>query len=142
MEAFLQIFYILMALYGWSQWRVKETELRVTNWNFINHLKSLMLIFVLTIISGYLLAKYTSASLSYFDAFTTWGAVVATYMVAKKLLENWIYWFVIDFVSIFLFVSRELYMTAFLFTGYLIIIVFGYLAWRRSMLKQKRVNVN
>ena len=110
MEAFLQIFYILMALYGWSQWQVKETELLVTNWNFSNHLKSLMLIFVLTIISGYLLAKYTNASLPYFDAFTTWGAVVATYMVAKKLLENWIYWFVIDFVSVFLFISRELYI--------------------------------
>ena len=90
MEAFLQIFYILMALYGWSQWRVKETELPVTNWNSTNHLKALLLILVLTIISGYLLSKYTSASLPYFDAFTTWGAVVATYMVAKKLLENWI----------------------------------------------------
>ena len=106
MEAFLQIFYILMALYGWSQWQVKETELLVTNWNFSNHLKSLMLIIVLTIISGYLLAKYTKASLPYFDAFTTWGAVVATYMVAKKLLVNCIYWFVIDFVSVFLFISR------------------------------------
>ena len=138
MEAFLQIFYILMALYGWSQWRVKETELPVTNWNSTNHLKALLLILVLTIISGYLLSKYTSASLPYFDAFTTWGAVVATYMVAKKLLENWIYWFVIDFVSVFLFISRELYITAFLFTGYLIIIVFGYLAWKRSMLQTKR----
>ena len=138
MEAFLQIFYILMALYGWSQWQVKETELLVTNWNLSNHLKSLMLIFVLTIISGYLLAKYTNASLPYFDAFTTWGAVVATYMVAKKLLENWIYWFLIDFVSVFLFISRELYVTAFLFTGYLIIIVFGYLAWKRSMLQTTR----
>ena len=142
MEAFLQIFYILMALYGWSQWQVKETELLVTNWNLSNHLKSLMLIFVLTIISGYPLAKYTNASLPYFDAFTTWGAVVATYMVAKKLLENWIYWFVIDFVSVFLFISRELYITAFLFTGYLIIIVFGYLAWKRSMLQKKGVNIN
>ena len=131
-----------MALYGWSQWRVKETELLVTNWNSTNHLKSLLLILVLTIISGYLLSEYTSASLPYFDAFTTWGAVVATYMVAKKLLENWIYWFVIDFVSVFLFISRELYITAFLFTGYLIIIVFGYLAWKRSMLQKKGVNIN
>ena len=59
-------------------------------------------------------------------------------LLAKKLLENWIYWFVIDFVSVFLFISRELYITAFLFTGYLIIIVFGYLAWKRSMLQTKR----
>ena len=53
--------------------------------------------------------------------------------VAKKILENWIYWFVVDFVSVFLFFSRELYPTAILFVIYLIIIVFGYKAWLKSM---------
>ena len=66
----------------------------------------------------------------FIDALTTWGAVVTTYMVAKKLLENWIYWFVIDSISIYLFVSRELYFTAFLFLVYLFIIVIGYRSWR------------
>jgi len=49
------------------------------------------------------------------------------------VLENWIYWFVVDFVSVFLFLSRELYPTAILFAIYLIIIVFGYKAWLKSM---------
>ena len=140
MEAFLQIFYILMALYGWSQWQVKETELLVTNWNFSNHLKSLMLIFVLTIISGYPLAKYTNASLPYFDAFTTWGAVVATYMVAKKLLENWLYWLVIDSISILLFISRDLWLTACLFGVYIVIIVFGFRLWSKALKENNAVS--
>jgi len=56
---------------------------------------------------------------------------VATYMVAKKLIENWIYWFVINFISVFLFVSRDLNLTAMLFVVYLIIIFFGYRSWNQ-----------
>jgi len=91
------------------------------------------LILFLSISSGYLLDLFTDAALPFLDALTTWGAVVATYMVAKKLIENWIYWFVVDTISIFLFLSRDLYLTALLFVGYLIIIMFGYRAWKRSM---------
>jgi nicotinamide mononucleotide transporter len=54
-------------------------------------------------------------------------------MVARKVLENWIYWFAIDAVSIGLYFSRELYFTAVLFTAYLIMIVIGYRSWRASM---------
>ena len=133
MEAYLQIFYILMAFYGWSQWKEKETPLIVTNWSASNHLKAMSLILFLSISSGYLLDLFTDAALPFLDALTTWGAVVATYMVAKKLIENWIYWFVVDTISIFLFLSRDLYLTALLFVGYLIIIMFGYRAWKRSM---------
>ena len=60
---------------------------------------------------------------------TTWGAIVTTYMVAKRLLENWIYWFVIDTISVFLFYSRGLILTSILFFVYLIIIYFGYKSW-------------
>tara|TARA_B100001778_G_scaffold314817_1_gene300370 strand:+ start:1219 stop:1782 length:564 start_codon:yes stop_codon:yes gene_type:complete len=138
MEACLQIFYIFMALYGWSQWRSKESPLTVGSWHVTNHLKALALILFLSISSGYILDNYTEAALPFFDALTTWGAVVATYMVAKKLIENWIYWFVIDFVSIFLFLSRDLFLTALLFVGYLVIIIYGYRTWKISMLETKK----
>ena len=77
----------------------------------------------------------------FIDALTTWGAVVTTYMVAKKLLENWIYWFVIDSISIYLFVSRELYFTAFLFLVYLFIIVIGYRSWREMETDSNEINL-
>ena len=66
------------------------------------------------------------------DAFTSWGAIITTYMVAQKILENWIYWFVIDSISIYIFLSRELYLTSMLFFIYLIIICFGYASWRKK----------
>jgi nicotinamide mononucleotide transporter len=56
--------------------------------------------------------------------------------VARKILENWIYWFVIDTVSIYLYINRDLYFTAVLFAGYLVMIVIGYRSWRASMTEQ------
>ena len=134
MEAILQIFYIGMAFYGWSQWRNTfegNTELVVRTWKSSQHIKVISSVLIMTLISGWALKEYTNAALPFLDGLTTWGAIVATYMVAKRLLENWIYWFVIDSISIFLFVSRGLYLTSFLFFVYLIIIYFGYKSWTK-----------
>ena len=136
MESFLQIFYICMAIYGWYIWSNKinvEQELKITSWKKQYHLYAIITVTLLAIISGFLLEKYTQAALPFLDAFTTWGAIITTYMVAKKIIENWIYWFVIDSISIYLFISRELYLTALLFLIYLIIIIFGYRSWRKKL---------
>jgi nicotinamide mononucleotide transporter len=136
MESGLQVFYLLMAAYGWWQWRERpETgnELAVSTWSWQKHLTAVVTVLLLMMVSGWLLSKYSDAAMPHLDSFTTWGAVVATYMVTRKILENWIYWFVIDSVSIYLFVSRELYLTALLFAAYLVMIVVGYRSWRESM---------
>ncbi len=135
MEALLQIFYIFIGLYGLYQWRFKADKkdaLKITTWSVKNHLMVIGALVFLTSLSGYVLMIYTAAASPFIDAFTTWGAIAASYLVAKKILENWFYWFVIDFVSVFLFISRELYPTALLFIVYLVLVVIGYSAWRKS----------
>lgn len=136
METLLQFFYIAMAVYGWLCWKTDagDEPLRVISWPLAFHLAPLVLIGILTLLSGYLLSVYTDAALPYLDSFTTWGAIVTTWMVARKILENWQYWFIIDSVSVYLYVSRGLLLTALLFCFYLVLIVIGYRAWRRSML--------
>lgn len=139
MESALQVFYLAMAAYGWYQWRrggADHAGVRVTTWPWRAHLLAASVVFALVFASGFLLERYSDAALPFADAFTTWAAVVATWMVARKILENWIYWFVIDAVSVYLYLSRELYFTAALFVAYLVMIVFGYRSWRRSMLEQ------
>jgi nicotinamide mononucleotide transporter len=139
MESALQLFYLAMAAYGWHQWRrggAGGTELAVTTWPFRHHLAAIAMVFLLVFVSGELLTRYSSAALPFLDSFTTWGAIVATWMVARKILENWIYWFVIDTVSIYLYINRDLYFTAVLFAGYLVMIVIGYRSWRASMTEQ------
>jgi len=71
--------------------------------------------------------------LPYLDSFTTWGAIVTTWMVARKIIQNWHYWFIIDSVSVYLYISRGLWLTALLFMVYLVLIVIGYRQWRKSL---------
>ena len=135
MESALQIFYVGMGIYGWMQWdkRAAQDKLSIRRWNKKQHFYAIGSLLCIVVISGYLLSLNSNAVAPYIDSFTTWGAILATFMVAKKVLENWIYWFVIDFVSVFLFLSRELYPTAVLFVIYLVIIVFGYRTWLKAM---------
>ena len=135
MEAGLQIFYLLMGFYGLYQWQYKplnNESLKIKVWPKTTHMMCLTILFLLVTASGYILSSNTDAVSPYIDAFTTWGAIIASYMVAKKILENWIYWFVVDFVSVFLFVSRELYPTALLFCLYLVLVIFGYRSWKNE----------
>ena len=138
MEAYLQIFYIVMALYGWFKW-TKSIQInsnnRIRTWSNMKHFITITSVVILAVITGFILTKYTNAALPFLDAFTSWGAIITTYMVAQKILENWIYWFVIDAISIYLFLSRGLYLTSILFLVYLIIICFGYIAWRKNYLE-------
>lgn len=138
MESALQLFYLGMAAYGWQQWRKaagEDSELRVSTWTPRRHALALGSIALLVLISGELLQRYSNAALPHVDSFTTWGAIVATYMVARKILENWVYWFVIDAVSVGLYLSRDLFFTAALFSAYLVMIVIGYRTWRASMVQ-------
>jgi nicotinamide mononucleotide transporter len=136
MQSALQLFYLAMAAYGWQQWRrggPDGSALAVSTWPLRNHLVAIGGVLLLTAISGGLLTRFAASALPFLDALTTWGAVVTTFMVARKVLENWIYWFVIDMVSIGLYLARELYFTAALFAIYLVMVVIGYRSWRASM---------
>ncbi len=132
MESALQLYYLAMAVYGWWQWRIRRdgNDLPIQVWSFRRHAVVLVSILFLVIVSGYLLEQNTHAALPYLDSFTTWGAVITTYMVAHKVLENWWYWLIIDGVSVFLYIDRGLYLTALLFIFYTVIVVFGYFRWR------------
>ena len=140
MEAYLQVFYVVMGIYGWSQWSASNASnpsFIVNTWSKYQHMIAISIILALSLLSGSLLERYTDAALPFLDALVSWGAVVATYMVAKKLLENWIYWFVIDATSIFLFIERGLWPSAVLFATYLVIIFFGYQSWNKVRGGQK-----
>ncbi|HIG42937.1 MAG TPA: nicotinamide riboside transporter PnuC [Gammaproteobacteria bacterium] len=134
MESGLQLYYIGMAVYGWHQWTrgAGNGSLAVSTWSLQQHLWALIVIALATLVSGLLLQQGTDARLPFVDSFTTWASVVTTFMVARKILENWIYWLVIDTVSIFLYLDRELYFTALLFAVYIIVIFFGWFSWLKS----------
>ncbi len=132
-EAVLQLFYAGLAIYGWLYWARPQTPLPVTRWPLRRHVQALGVVFVLGLANGALLAAFTPAALPYADALVAWASVLTTWMVARKLLENWLWWFVIDSASIVIYAYRGLWLTAALFACYLVLIVHGYAAWRRDL---------
>lgn len=145
MDSSLNIYYMGMAVYGWYQWRFGGTQydgVAIRTLPVSNHIKIIASIVALTAISGLLLSENTDAAWPYVDSFTTWASVFTTVMVARKILENWLYWFVIDAISVPLYLERELYLTAALFIAYLLIVVIGFLSWRQRYVKQNIASAN
>ena len=134
MESALNVFYFGMAIYGFSVWRSGGAgeELPVVVWSKRIHATAIACIAALVVAAGYLLSTYTDAAYPYVDSATTFAAIWSTFLVARKVLENWWYWLVIDLASIFIYWSRGLELTSLLFVIYVIMIPFGLISWTRS----------
>jgi nicotinamide mononucleotide transporter len=139
MESVLNGFYFAMAIYGYFMWRSvgDNGEGRpVVVWPLNAHVMAIVTICILSAVNGYLLALFSDAAFPYIDSLTTWTAIWATFLVARKVLENWWYWLVIDFASVFIYFSRDLELTSALFVVYVVMIPFGLIAWTRSLREQ------
>ncbi len=135
MQSALNGFYFAMAVYGWVVWRSGQTDeeqLPVVSWPLMTHVYAILLIVAVGLINGYLLHTQTDSQHAYVDAITAWAAIWATFLVARKVLENWWYWLVIDVASIFIYWSRDLQLTSVLFAVYVLMIPFGLVSWARS----------
>lgn len=130
-ESGLQLFYLFMAFYGLYNWN-KKNETKIVSINAKTHIKLIIIGLLLTFLLGYYLTVYTSAASPLIDSFTTIFSIIGTFMVARKILENWIYWIIIDIVSIQLYISRELYLTGLLFLIYSVIAIYGYFTWAKK----------
>ncbi len=133
MESLLYAFYVGMAIYGWIIWRrSNDDQLTISIWSLNTHAVALLVISALATASGWYLENFTEAAYPYIDSLTTFAAIWATFLVARKVLENWWYWLVIDLVSIGIYWTRGLELTAVLFVFYVILIPIGMRQWRKA----------
>ena len=135
MESALNVYYMAMAIYGWLQWQrggADKSGVKIVRWTARQHILGVAIILAASVTSGYLLSSNTAAKLPYLDSFTTWGSVFTTIMVAQKVLENWLYWIVINSVSIYLYIDRGLDQTAAMFFLYLVLATIGFLTWKKA----------
>lgn len=136
MQTALQLFYLVMALYGWHEWKKHQNpnknDLKIEKWPLKNHLIAILGIMILTGINGFLLNQVEHAHAPYLDAFVTWGSIVTTWMVTRRILENWIYWFIIDLSAAYLYYTQGLTSTALLFILYILMVIYGYFDWKRT----------
>jgi len=135
MDSALNVFYAAMAVYGLWQWRQGEagTPLPVARWPAAVHLRALATMLLLSLATSLVLRRYTPAAWPFLDSMETWASVYATYLVARKVYENWHWWFVIDAVYVGLYFNHRLFVTMLLFGAYLVLIVIGMREWRRSL---------
>ena len=138
MDSALNVYYMAMAIFGWHQWTRngeggsgESHKSPIRSLSRRQHGLIITSIMLLSAVSGYLLGEYSGAAWPYVDSFTTWASVITTYLVARKYLQNWLYWIVIDIVSVPLYIDRGLNLTALLFVFYIIIAVLGYVSWQK-----------
>jgi nicotinamide mononucleotide transporter len=133
LESALQIFYILMAVYGYFTWRKSNNEnQKIRTWTVRKHLLNIGISLIVMLVFGYLFSTRTDQESPYIDAFTTVFSLAATFMVAYRILENWIYWIVIDTVSIYLYQTKELYLSAVLMLLFTLLAVKGLYTWENA----------
>ena len=138
LESLLNVYYLIMAVYGWYQWRggVVETKQKlVTRWSLMRHISIISTLTIVTVIIGFYADEYTQAKYAYLDSFTTVFAIFTTYMVTQKVLENWLYWIVIDLASIYLYVQNGYLPTAALFVIYTVLAFQGYREWQADYIE-------
>ena len=135
MGSALNVYFMAMAIYGWLQWQrggADKSGVKIIRWTARQHIFGVVIILGASGTSGYLLSSNTAAKLPYLDSFTTWGSVFTTIMVARKVLENWLYWIVINSVFIYLYIDRGLYLTAAMYFLYLVLATIGFLTWKKA----------
>jgi nicotinamide mononucleotide transporter len=133
MQSVLQAYYVVMAAYGWWSWtRNRDQEGgRIHSWSWMRHAVALLVVVIASVASARLLASETRAAWPLLDSFTTMISLLATWMVARSVLQNWLYWIVADAVMTFLFLQQGHPFTALLFMFYLIVAALGFRKWRQ-----------
>ncbi len=150
LESGLQFFYVIIGIYGWYEWLhasnkqpvqedrnsidSKNTERAIVSWSLTKNLYLILVSCFLWIPFGYIAHRYSTQALPYLDGFITAFSLVATWMTAKKIIENWIFWAIIDALAIVLYGSREFYLIAFLYAIYTLIAIIGYFQWKKRIL--------
>jgi nicotinamide mononucleotide transporter len=141
-ESILNVFYLLVAVKGLWDWNQSSnvSSSAIHFKTFIFHFKVISLGLLVVFILGFIAQKYSTQSLSYLDAFTTVFSFITTYMVIKKIIENWIYWIVIDSLSVYLYYAKNLKLTAVLFFIFTLLAFYGFYNWKRLMNQSKSLS--
>lgn len=145
----LNIYYVAISMYGFWQWTCKNKSIpddntsKETEMILYRNITRPLLARVSMAILGifgliyYVLHNFTDSPIPMGDAFTTSVGIVATWMLARRIIEHWIFWVIVNFASVYLFYQRGLYPTMFLYLCYAILAIVGYCTW-----KKKGINTN
>jgi nicotinamide mononucleotide transporter len=131
MQAALQVVYVAMSAYGWYAWRRRPVDAGpARSWPWWRHLAAAAAIGIATAITAPLAARYAPAAAPVADSLGTWASLFATWLLARRIIDTWVWWVVIDSGLAALFAHQGLWMTAALYLAYAVLAVAGWRSWR------------
>ena len=138
----LQIYYVLISIYGWYYWskgarKSEKKELPVVRIHSRQLTILILAVGVFWLLIYFILFHYTDSTVPAGDSFTTALAIVATWMLARKILQHWILWIIANVVSVILYIYKGLYPTVILYLVYAGMSVVGYYEWKKSMIRRR-----
>ena len=138
----INIYYLGAAVYGWLVWKygtkTKENkELPITHMPIRSWLKTGIVFCMALFLIAWLLINFTDSDVPWWDSFTTALSIIGMWMLARKYVEQWWVWIVVDVVCVGLYIYKNLHFTAALYALYTIIAIFGWLNWKKLMKKQQ-----
>lgn len=141
-DMLINAYYFIMSVYGWYIWTRKvsnEAYLPITSWTK-NEQRTSLILFMATLVGVALVYQVFNKWenwVSYADVVTTGIFFVGMWLMAKKKIENWIFWIVGDFASIPMYIYKGLLLTAIQYFIFGLIAIFAYYAWKKNLNKPK-----
>lgn len=130
MQAVLQLVYVAMSAWGWFAWGKAGVEPPPRSWTVLRHLAAIAGVGLATAVSAPLAARYALAAAPVADSLGTWASLVATWLLVRRITDNWAWWIVIDAGLAVLFSWQGLAMTGALYLAYMLLAVAGWRSWR------------
>jgi len=132
----INVYYVIISVYGWYHWKYpgKNTkiDLPVSKITLKTGAVLLVITLVLFLVIAKILINFTDSEIAWYDAFTTAFSITATWMLARKILEHWLIWILVDLLSAILYVYKGLYPTVLLFIIYTTLAFVGYRQWLKQ----------
>ena len=131
MQAALQLVYVALSVYGWMAWRSAPADTApVRSWTWTRHLAAAAAIAAAAAVSAPLVERYALAAAPIADSLGTWASLFATWLLARRLIDTWAWWIVIDASLAVLFAQQGLWPTAALYMAYAALAAVGWRQWR------------
>jgi nicotinamide mononucleotide transporter len=129
----LQVYFLIMNIYGWYFWSHKPDEkVPVSSIKIKEIILSVIAVAIFTMLLGSFLFRQTDASFPFIDSFCTACSLVAQVFLARKVMQNWLIWIVVDLIYIGVYIAKDLHLTAGMYALYIYIATMGYIEWRRE----------
>ncbi|MGQ9846785.1 MAG: nicotinamide riboside transporter PnuC [Bacteroidales bacterium] len=134
-EISLQVYYLVMSIYGWIFWSKKANNksIPISKTTMKMWITIIIIVPLVWLSMAFLLKKYSNTDVPFIDSFLTTLSFLATYLLARKKIENWLIWIFVDFSSISLYFYKQLYATIILFVVLTILAIIGYKEWKEKL---------